>query len=349
MGRKPLISAAFVAALAMGVAGSPALADSPAGSGCAVGGDFGGDEQVFAVSSAGSVFVANRSGSAIARLAPGAHGDMQPADMLCGPDTHLTSIRAMTADGSRLYVAQSANVLVFDLDARGDEAPRQVIGGAQLAASTYQNQAGGPVQIVLGPNDSMYVLNLVGADVPPFSHANTLFKFSREASGDVAPMSSTLETPNKTPLNSIVLDSHGRVYAIDWSQAVWISNPDLGMPFRQLLAGQANSLVGKDATSLALDAQGRLYVGGLFLKILIVTGATGAAKPHVDELLLPGPQADIVEGLATDDAGRIYVQTCGYPNVAAIRIYAGTARGKAAPIAILSGPTTKVSCEFPSR
>jgi hypothetical protein len=306
--------------------------------------------QVFAVDGSGSVFIADWNGATIERFAVGASGNAAPAASICGAHTGLKSIQTMTATGTKLYVAQDSSVAVFGVNSQGDQAPLQTIGGHRLEAAGFHNPIGGPLEITIGPEQAIYVLDDldVGTQATRGIEAEA-FEFPANGNGDIAP-SRILNprTPNNKYMESIVLDSRGRMYGIDSQRNVWVSRPNLAMPFRELL-DKARDHIGDGATALALDGRGRLFVGVIGGRVLIITGATGSGSPEIEQLLLPVPASDLVEAIAIDNAGRMYVRTCGYHSVAAVQIFSRAARGAATPAAVLAGAKTHIACEFPSR
>lgn len=300
---------------------------------------------IFAVAADGTVYLAPDQPPVpiVWRFDPKAHGDAVPNASICGPNTQIESIRGLSAAGGRLYLVGEADIEVFAQDASGDTAPARRIGGANDDNNTLLlNSVGGPVQILVGIDGTIYVLDNRSPHSQGINYALNVYAFAPGASGDVAP------TRNFNPIGdasdasngvmSIALDAKSRLYYVDSNGDVMMSRADLASPYTRVMAIKQPIYLG---SALALDRDGKLYIGERSV-IHVVSGATRGA-PIDTPLAGPKTRISSVRAIATDAAGAIYVVNCS-PDGASVLVFMARSTGDVAPMYELGGPHTHLSC-----
>lgn len=275
----------------------------------------------FSVDSLGEVFVASQD--AVVRFASGAHGNVAPAATLCGANTQLADIIALVVAGKHLYVATSHKVLVFSIAASGNAQPESQYGLDAFRSMPPWNVS----DLTVDRRENMLALIDDRLELLTWSgNPNALHL-----------MHQTISTPTQG-IAHVIFDSRGRVYYSDSASNVMLSG--VASPFRNILK------TGGSDNFLALDADGRLYVGVNGAHILVLTGATSGT---IATAMLTAAQLEQIEGVSTDADGNLYVLNCSHSSIASVLTFARGAHGSATPTAVLSGPKTGLTCQFPGR
>ncbi len=145
------------------------------------------------------------------------------------------------------------------------------------------------------------------------------------------------DVPVSTPTQSLthaIFDARGRLYYSDSTENVMLSAPAASAPYHKILN------TGGSDNYLALDGDGRLYVGVNGGVVLILSGQHTSTRTEYTEQ---------IEGLSTDSSGKLYVSNCASDSTASVLVFAHGARADAAPIATLAGARTGLTCSFPGR
>ena len=283
----------------------------------------------FAVDGAGDIFVATADGAGIERFAPGAQGDVAPVAVLRGPLAFSTGsgIRAIVVAGTKLFVGVEINddktavhegeVVVFPVTASGNVAPESFVGTWQLGG------------LAIDASGGIFPIDMEGRMVSLYLSGNPN-----------APHYSRSDVVTPSPISNAIFDSQQRLYYADDASNVMLSAPQVAAPWRKILN------TGGSGNYLALDGDGRLYVGVNGGRVLIVTGATRGA-PVVSNLVGPPMLLEGLEGLSIDSSGKVYVLNCSHDGTASVLVFPPGARDDAAPIATLAGAKTGLSCSFP--
>ncbi len=158
------------------------------------------------------------------------------------------------------------------------------------------------------------------------------------------------DVPVSTPTQSLthaIFDARGRLYYSDSTENVMLSAPAASAPYHKILN------TGGSDNYLALDGDGRLYVGVNGGVVLILSGAT-RGTPAISKLVgqhtsTRTEYTEQIEGLSTDSSGKLYVSNCASDSTASVLVFAHGARADAAPIATLAGARTGLTCSFPGR
>jgi hypothetical protein len=276
----------------------------------------------FSVDGAGNVFVAGSN--AVVRFAPDANGNVAAAATICGTNTGLVGVREVVVAGQRLYVATAREILVFPTTATGDVAPDQSYGIESFKTDPpWQLRdfaVDGHGNIVALIDDTLQLVTWSGN--PDALHE----------------MRDTLATPTHQ-LGHVIVDSRNDVYYSDAASNVMLSTASYS-PFKSVLNthGMGNTL--------ALDGNGRLYVGVNGQAVLVITGATSGTQTVGK--LTDGTQLEQLQGLATDVAGRLYVLNCAHDGTAAVLVFPPQVTGDVKPVAIIAGPATGLACGAPN-
>jgi sugar lactone lactonase YvrE len=278
----------------------------------------------FSADSSGEVFVASRD--AVARFAPGAHGNVAPAAILCGANTQLAEISALVVAGKYLYVATSHKILVFSIAASGNAQPE-----SQYGLDAFKSEPPWNVHD-LAVDTRGNILALID---------DRLELITRSGNPNALHLLHQTVSAPTHGIAHVIFDSRGRLYYSDATSNVMLSGISLALPFRKILN------TGGSDNFLALDADGRLYIGVNGGVILVVTGSTNSTLATAK--LTAGSQLEQIEGVSTDADGRLYVPSCSHDSIASVLTFSRGAHGSATPIAVLSGPKTGLVCEFPGR
>jgi hypothetical protein len=306
----------------------------------------------FAVAADGTIYLAstNVDSPTVWRFEPRAHGDAAPGAAICGPNTQMKPIKAMTSAGNELYVVGDGSIQVFASGATGDVAPIRFIGSEKSDDNKtgMQNSVGGPFQIVVGSDGTIYALDDKACHCQGDRYDNELFTFAPSANGDVAPShAAVLRNPDPNAgddaiATSIALDAKSRLYFLDREGNVIVSRPAIMLPYTHVARfDRAAGTLG----SLALDRDGKLYLA-MGSIVHVVSGITSGAPADVP---LTGSNTRIsdADNIATDAEGNIYVQNCSR-NGAAILVFRPRSVGNVAPLYELGGPRTHLSCNLAS-
>ena len=213
--------------------------------------------------------------------------------------------------------AAKGEVVVFPVTASGNVAPESFVGTWQLGG------------LAIDASGGIFPIDMEGRMVSLYLSGNPN-----------APHYSRSDVVTPSPISNAIFDSQQRLYYADDASNVMLSAPQVAAPWRKILN------TGGSGNYLALDGDGRLYVGVNGGRVLIVTGATRGA-PVVSNLVGPPMLLEGLEGLSIDSSGKVYVLNCSHDGTASVLVFPPGARDDAAPIATLAGAKTGLSCSFP--
>ncbi len=264
-------------------------------------------------------FVADSTADEVSVFKRTANGDVAPAYVIAGSNTHIDTPVADAVDGSGLiYVLNASSYCVFPPGARGNAPPRYFVSGALT-------QLSGPQGLALDAAGDVYVSNLGGggqADITVYVPGSN---------GDRAPVRTIFDAQNFLIPAGIAVFGTTLYVADQFDQSIneYPANSN-GQVFPTRMITGLSAPKG-----VAVDSTGHIFVTDGNSVLVFAAGANGNAKPvrtiSGSNTLLDGPNGLFV-GLH-----QIQVANAGG---ASITVYPRLGNGDIAPVRTISGGST---------
>ncbi len=309
-----------------------------------------------AFDSKGNLWVANPGTNTIALYKPGTNGQFTRAGAIAGPDTGMVNPGRIALDAKdNLYVlsafsssSASPSILRYQAGSIGDAVPVAITGGSGTGLIE-------PTAIAVDSRGFIYVSNFStgGRDQHGYLEPGNVVVYQPGSSGNLPPAVSLSPGGQFNPA-AITVDAAGNVYvASDGLEApggsifVYKPNSQGVLELSATISGEATGLE-EYVTGIAVDESGNIYAStfgdsesvqifgagsnGDIAPIATISGSTtGLAQP---------------EGIALDQAGRIYVANESYSSLSgagnSVTIYSAGSSGDSAPLAALSRGDTSL-------
>jgi len=320
-----------------------------------------------ALDSSGNIFVTNTytgntrgspPNSSVTVYRAGSNGNAAPIAVIAGENTDLDYPQGIALDSSgNLYVegivsGVGSSVNVYPSGSSGNVSPAAIIIGADTELDL-------PIGIALDSGGNIYVSNGFGGP----TQRGSVTVYGAGSSGDAVPIN--VITSNNTGINdasSIAVDSSGNIYiANDFpfgvgSIDIYPAGSYATGPPIATIAGDNTEL--SDPFGVALDSSGNIYVlnqsddGRADNAITVYpAGSNGDVTPSATFNIDPTGES-FPSGMAADAAGALYIAnqgglSCGrrscHHSPDNVAVYGAGSNGTPAPIAVISGPDTKLA------
>lgn len=268
--------------------------------------------------------------------ATGAMGDAAPARTIEGIRTGLQfpSAIAVDAHGNRYVANRAANsVTVYSSNARGNASPLQTIVGPRTNLNL-------PTGLALDARGDVYVVNRSG---------DRITVYAPTSNGNAAPIR-TIEGP-MTDLHeptSIAIDAERKLYITNLgnrSVTVFARDASGDVAPVRIIRGKRTDLTAIFA--IAVDRVGSVYVVNSDDKrvtgVLVFAPHAGGDVAPIRIIAGSATRLDAPSGVAVNSRGVIFVSDHGGSSSAgAVRVYAKSANGNAAPIYSIAGSATRL-------
>jgi hypothetical protein len=268
----------------------------------------------------------------------GANGNVAPSEDISGNQTQLTQVTGIVVtSGGEIFAANADTnrIVGFAVGSTGNVVPNVVISGSDTGIAS-------PAGLALDGAGNIYVANCgTRCNYGPPGPISVV-EFAAGANGDAKPLRRI--TGSRTQLgqtDGIAVDGRGYIYVANAaSYAVTVFGPHSRgnvAPLR-VLSGSASGInepdgIAVDRNGLYVNAAYRGYVGR-FRRL-----AGGDVPPRSTlnvRFASGGPSGEVLTGLITAPDGTLFV-----PGLAPmIAQYGAHAKGDAAPLAVIQGPST---------
>lgn len=288
------------------------------------------------------VYVSNQSGGpppvgSVLYYPVGSNGDVAPSGAISGSNTHLTGANGIVVDsGGEIYVANSdTNTIAgFATGSNGNVTPNVLISGSNTGLAT-------PIGLALDSDGNLYVSNCGQCNSPPAP--DTAVEFAAGSNGNATPLRTIVgQRTQLNQENQLAVDGRGYIYVANATvQKVTVFGPraDGNVAPERVISG-SNSRV-NEPDGLAVDGR-NLYVTSAYQGYIgrYDSAAAGNVRPrsvlHVD--WSNGGQ-QVLGGIIPAPDETLYVTGFSVPLIAQ---YTAKARGTAAPLTEIKGPSTQL-------
>jgi sugar lactone lactonase YvrE len=278
----------------------------------------------------GTIYVADAGVDVIDVFAPGTNGNVVPERTIEGADTGLSIPADVKVDANGdVYVSDfgSNSITEYAPGASGDATPICTISGSNTNLDENDDMS-------LEPDGTLVVGN---------NAANSVVVFAPGSCGNVTP-EETIAGSN-TGLNfpdGVGTDATGTIYA-DSSESdsiqIFPAGANGNVSPGSVISGSNTGLSLPD--DIVVGFGGQLYVSNESASVEVFTpGSTGNATPSQNIAGSNTGLSDLLDDLAVDANGNMYVDDLGNDDVAE---FASGANGNVSPIAVIGGSNTGFS------
>lgn len=316
-----------------------------------------------ALDSSGNIYVANTltantvsnpTGASITVYPAGSNGNAAPSAVIAGGNTGLDYPQAMALDSrGNLYVESfvsgvGSSIDVYPSGSNGNVSPAAIIVGADTGLYA-------PSGIALDSGGNLYVSNSqAGID-----NGGSATVYPAGSSGDAVPTATI--TSNYTGIDlpaGIAVDSKGNIYVAnelgganhDGSITIYSADSFAAGPPIATIAGDNTEL--SYPFRIGLDSSDNIYVlnsGGAIT--VYPAGSNGDVMPNAT-LNIDRTGKSSATGMAVGPGGALYIanqgawncgRSCHQTSPDSVAIYRPGSDGNPKPIAVISGPNTKLA------